>query len=80
MARRSRMTILKRQREQKQSEKAARKRAKRHGRKLEIPLEPMPTAGAAEFFGRPPDENDDQQAPAEHDQDAGPDLNDTDPR
>lgn len=43
MARRSRMSILKRQRELKKSEKAARKRAKRHGQPLDEPTEPRPT-------------------------------------
>jgi len=43
MARRSRVSILKRQRELKKSEKAARKRAKRHGLVVEGSTEPRPT-------------------------------------
>ena len=54
MARRSRMTILKRQRELKKAEKAALKRAKRHGLKEEGTAEPTPTAAAAELLGLKP--------------------------
>lgn len=43
MARRSRVSILKRQRELKKSEKAARKRAKRHGQVVDGSTEPRPT-------------------------------------
>ncbi len=49
MARRSRMSILKRQRELKKAEKAAQKRAKRHGIQDEF-SEPTPTFGAAAVF------------------------------
>jgi len=43
MARRSRMSMLKRQREVKKAEKAAHKRAKRHGTQEEYFTEPQPT-------------------------------------
>ena len=43
MARRSRMSMLKRQREVKKNEKAARKRARRHGTQEEFFTEPQPT-------------------------------------
>ena len=56
MARRSRMSILKRQRELKKSEKASRKRAKRHGLPEEPMMEPRPTVGAAEFHGEAPED------------------------
>ena len=63
MAKRSRMSILKRQRELKKSEKAAGKRAKRHGIRQDGFQEPTPTIGAAELLGlgSPRDED----APAE---------------
>ena len=54
MARRSRMTILKRQRELKKAEKAAHKRAKRHGVIEEGSAEPSPSAAAAELLGLKP--------------------------
>ena len=43
MARRSRMSMLKRQRELRKNEKAARKRAKKHGTQEEYFTEPQPT-------------------------------------
>ena len=43
MARRSRMSIVKRQRELKKAEKAAKKRARRHGVSQEGFTEPVPT-------------------------------------
>jgi len=52
MARRSRMSILKRQRELKKSEKAAHKRAKRHGIQPPGFQEPVPTIGSAELLGQ----------------------------
>lgn len=54
MAKRSRMTIQKRQRELKRAEKAARKRAKRHGQVIEAPAEPTPTLDMGELFGQRP--------------------------
>ena len=45
MARRSRMSIVKRQRELKKSEKAASKRAKRFGEQIPGLVEPRPTVG-----------------------------------
>ena len=58
MAKRSRMTIQKRQKELKRAEKAARKRAKRHGQVLEAPAEPTPSIDMGEFLERtPPTEN-----------------------
>jgi hypothetical protein len=52
------MSILKRQRELKKAEKAAAKRAKRHGRPVELAPEPLPTLGAAELLAgkMPPSE------------------------
>ena len=43
MAKKSRMTMLKRQRELKKAEKAAKKRAKRQGTQDEFFVEPQPT-------------------------------------
>jgi len=40
---RSRMSVVKRQRELKKAEKAAQKRAKRHGAREEVFTEPQPT-------------------------------------
>ena len=45
------MSILKRQRELKRAEKAAKKRAKRHGTVEEGLAEPRPTIGTAELMG-----------------------------
>jgi len=46
------MSILKRQRELQKAEKAARKRARRHGQSLpEQSAEPRPTEAAAILFG-----------------------------
>jgi hypothetical protein len=60
MARRSRMSILKRQREVQKAEKSAKKRAKRLGQQIEGLTEPVPTFGAAELLReqRLPDEED----------------------
>jgi len=46
------MSILKRQRELKKSEKAAHKRAKRHGTQPPGFQEPVPTIGSAELLGQ----------------------------
>jgi hypothetical protein len=51
MARRTHMTMQKRQRELKRAEKAARKRAKRHGQTLYSPPEPMPTVDMSNLVG-----------------------------
>lgn len=48
---RSRMTILKRQRELRKAEKAARKRARRHGVQQGESVEPRPTVESLELFG-----------------------------
>ena len=53
VARRSRMTILKRQREVKKAEKRAIKRAKKQGMVVEGSAEPRPTIDVAALFGRP---------------------------
>jgi hypothetical protein len=67
MGRKSHMSILKRQRELKKAEKAAAKRAKRHGRTEELAPEPVPTLGAAELLGgKPPAE---EETPDEPEQD-----------
>ena len=50
MARRSRMSILKRQRELKKAEKAASKRAKRHGVEVQGFTEPQPTIGLTDLL------------------------------
>jgi hypothetical protein len=55
MARKSRMSIMKRQREVQKAEKAAMKRAKRHGKTLDLPPEPMPTASLASPADPAPD-------------------------
>ena len=66
MARRSRMSVLKRQRELRKSEKAARKRAKRHGLVVEGSEEPRPTAEGVAIFGiRPPEGEDDPDGASE---------------
>jgi hypothetical protein len=58
------MTILKRQRELKKAEKAAAKRARRHGRTAELAQEPVPTLGAAELLGgKPPAEEENPDDP-----------------
>ena len=51
MARRTHMTMQKRQRELKRAEKAARKRAKRHGHTLYTPPEPTPTVDMSNLVG-----------------------------
>jgi hypothetical protein len=53
------MSILKRQRELKKSEKAAHKRAKRHGTSPPGFQEPTPTIGTAELLGLAPDDDKD---------------------
>jgi hypothetical protein len=54
------MSILKRQRELRKAEKAARKRARRHGLQEEGSVEPRPTLGAAQLLaGEPPPESSD---------------------
>lgn len=62
MARRSRMSILKRQRELKKAEKAAHKRAKRHGIPIMEMAEPRATVPADAFV-----------ASDDEDPDSGPD-------
>jgi hypothetical protein len=51
------MSMQKRQREIKKAEKAAQKRAKRHGFVLERPAEPVPSMGADVLFGPNPPES-----------------------
>lgn len=65
MARKSRMSIVKRQRELKKAEKAAAKRAKRHG--LQIPglVEPRPTVGAGAVDDSEDDDENGEDAPIE---------------
>ena len=53
MARRSRMSMLKRQREVKKNEKAAHKRARRHGQQEEYFTEPQPTVLTSDPDGQP---------------------------
>ena len=59
MARRSRMTILKRQREVKKAEKKAIKRAKKQGLVVEGSVEPRPTVDIGALFGRPTEDKED---------------------
>ena len=54
MAKKSRMSILKRQREIKKREKAARKRAKRHGGPGDTFQEPRTSPLGAQLLGREP--------------------------
>ena len=65
MAKRSRMSMQKRQREIKKAEKAAQKRAKRHGFVLERPAEPVPSMGADMLFGPTPPESTEDREVAE---------------
>lgn len=51
MARGSRMTMLKRQREAKKADKAAEKRAKRHGTTRPVATEPRPTIDIGALTG-----------------------------
>jgi len=53
MGRKSRTAVLKRQRELRKAEKAAKKRAKRHG--VEVPgfTEPQPTASVSDLEEQP---------------------------
>jgi hypothetical protein len=55
------MTMQKRQRELRRAEKAARKRAKRHGHVLNTPAEPTPTIDMTNLFERKPSA--DEEAP-----------------
>lgn len=60
MARKSRMSMLKRQRELKKNEKAAQKRSKRHGIPEPTYSEPRPTVVAGfDLDGNPKDPDDD---------------------
>ncbi len=54
MGRKSHTSILKRKRELKKAERAAAKRARRHGRTIESVPEPVPTLSAAELLGGKP--------------------------
>ena len=61
MARKSRMSMLKRQRELKKSEKAAQKRAKRHGIPEPTFSEPRPTVAGFDLDGNPREEEDETE-------------------
>ncbi len=50
MGRSSRTSILKRQRELRKAEKAAEKRARRHGKSIERPSEPRPTVNLTDVL------------------------------
>jgi hypothetical protein len=66
------MSILKRQRELKKSEKAAEKRARRHGLTPQPEAEPLPTIGAADLMGPAPPANDDSAVvETEHEKEPG---------
>jgi len=56
------MSILKRQRELKNSEKAARKRARRHGRPEPGIMEPQPTAHLTAVEDPPDDDTEPEEA------------------
>jgi len=63
------MSILKRQRELKKSEKAAKKRSRRHGIREPLFQEPTPTIVSGGLFGsaEPEDDDDTQETPeADH--------------
>jgi hypothetical protein len=60
MARKSRMSMLKRQRELKKAEKAAQKRAKRHGIPEPTFTEPRPTVVGVDLDGNPREEDEDE--------------------
>lgn len=67
MARKSRMSMLKRQRELKKAEKAAQKRAKRHGIPEPTFSEPRPTVVGIDLDGNPredEDETEEREEPA----------------
>lgn len=61
---RSRMSVIKRQREVKKAEKAAQKRARRHGAKEEVFTEPQPTVRLSDLDSRSAsqDEFDDKES------------------
>ena len=65
MARRSRMSVLKRQRELKKAEKAARKRAKKHGVHEEGFTEPRPTVTVGDLLRPSADDAEEPEQPAE---------------
>jgi hypothetical protein len=75
MARRTHMTMQKRQRELRRAEKAARKRAKRHGHALETHTEPTPTVDVTDLVGSKPSVDD--ETPQRSD-DAEPDRKEDD--
>jgi len=52
MGRSSRTSFLKRQRELRTAEKAAEKRARRHGKTIERPSEPQPNVNLGELASR----------------------------
>lgn len=58
MGKKSRMSILKRQRELKKSDKAAHKRAKRHGISMTPDYEPQPTISNDQLRGIEPMDGD----------------------
>jgi hypothetical protein len=64
MAKRSRMSVLKRQRELKKAEKAAHKRARRHGQPIAMGFEPTPTFLGKQLGGAE-SETEDSSAPEE---------------
>jgi len=78
MARRSRMSMLKRQRELKKTEKAARKRAKKHGVHEEGFTEPRPTVVMGDLTGARSADDDD--APEGSSEDNGVPQAEQDPK
>jgi len=77
MARRSRMSMLKRQREVKKNEKAAHKQARRHGTQEEYFTEPQPTVLTSDVADQPDapgesDENDPEEPRSTADEPAQP--------
>jgi len=78
MARRSRMSILKRQRELRKAEKAARKRARRHGLRIEGSAEPRPTIEVAELLGLRPRSDEQEEADGNGAEDEDTEKDDSD--
>lgn len=68
MARRSRMSVLKRQRELRKAEKAARKRARRHGLPEDGLREPVPSVGFSSLSGLRAPQEENAEAPPDREE------------
>ena len=62
---RSRMSVVKRQRELRKAEKAAQKRAKRHGTKEEAFTEPQPTVRVSDLDESPDSQDESDETDSE---------------